>query len=120
MCVRTLLPGAFVEAAEFAIGDTDVGVVEMPIDVVIGRQAVLSPPDRVSQLPDGVKVGGAIKRDAFVKCEAFAKFYLFGDKVELRVSRGGSSRGCSWAAACRAALRSSRSSRRRRAAASPS
>src|SRR5436190_6449798 len=41
MRVRTVLPRTFVKTAKFAVGDADIRVVKMPVDVVIGRQPVL-------------------------------------------------------------------------------
>ena len=61
MRVRTFLPRTFVKAAKFAVGDADVRVVEMAVDVVIRRQAVLSAADRVGQLAERVQVGRSCK-----------------------------------------------------------
>ena len=46
--VGTLLPRPFVKAAELAVGDADVRVVEVAVDVVIGRQPVLPAADRAA------------------------------------------------------------------------
>ena len=38
--VGTFLPGTLVKAAEFAVSDADVRVVEMAVDVVVRRQSM--------------------------------------------------------------------------------
>ena len=77
MRVRTFLPGTLVKAAKFAVGDADVRVVEVAVDVVIRRQPVLAAANRVGQLAESVEVGRVVKRDAFVKGQPFAVLYFF-------------------------------------------
>ena len=70
-CTRRLSRTS-IKAAEFAVGDADVRVVEMAIDVVIGRQAVLAAADSVCQFAESVEVGGVEKSDTFVKRQTLA------------------------------------------------
>src|SRR6187549_4003068 len=77
--VRTFLARTFVKSAKLTIGDTNVCVVEMAIDVVIGGQAVTFTSNRVGQLTQSVKVGRVIKRHSLVKRKTLAVLDLKGD-----------------------------------------
>ena len=61
------------ERAELAVGNADVGRIDVTIDVVVGDVAVLLFPDVIGEPADGEKVGRAIQSDAFVEGKAFAR-----------------------------------------------
>jgi hypothetical protein len=67
MRVCAFLSGAFIKSAEFTIGDADVRVIEMPVDVKISRPPVLFPPHRIGEFAERVQIVRAKKRNAFVK-----------------------------------------------------
>jgi hypothetical protein len=81
MRVCAFLSGAFVKTAEFAVGDADIRVIKMPVDVKISRPPVLFPPRKIGEFAERVQIVGFIKRNAFVKSKALARFNLSGDKV---------------------------------------
>ena len=85
MRVRTFLPGTFVKTAEFAVGDADIRVVEMPIDVVIGRQSVLLASNKIGQFTDRVEVIRRVKRKPIVKRQTLAVLDFVGDVAKLGV-----------------------------------
>src|SRR6266705_6991689 len=65
--------GIAAKRAEFAVGNADVGRIDVAIDVVVGDVAVFPFPDVIGKPADGEKVGRAIQLDAFVEGEAFAR-----------------------------------------------
>ena len=67
MRVCAFLPGTLIEPAKLTVGDADVRVVKVPVDVVIRRQPVLAAANRVGKLAQSVEVGRVVKRDAFFK-----------------------------------------------------
>jgi len=71
MRVRSFLSCPLIKATKFAVGHAYVGVVKMAVNVVIRREAMLAPADRVGELADGIEVGGAIESDAFIERQAF-------------------------------------------------
>ena len=60
MRVRAFLPRALVKAAEFTVGDADVRVIKMPVDVVISRPPVLFPPHGIGELAERVQIVGVV------------------------------------------------------------
>ncbi len=74
-----------IKAAEFAVGDTDIRVIKVPVDVVIRRQPVLAAADGVGQLAKSIEVGGVVERKAIVKAEPFAVFDLKGDVDQIPI-----------------------------------
>jgi hypothetical protein len=81
MRVCALLPGAFVKPAKFTIGDADVRVIEMPVDVKISRPPVLFPPHKIGEFAERVQIVGFIQRDAFFKVKTLARLDFSGDKI---------------------------------------
>ena len=77
MRVRTFLPGTLVESAELTVGDADVRVVEMPVDVVIRRQAVLAAADGVGQLAESGSGRRSCKATRLRQRSAARRFLLF-------------------------------------------
>ena len=73
------------EAAELAVGVTDVGRVEVPVDVVIGHAPVQAPPDGVGKAPERGHVGGRKERKPVLETEPFAGLDLVGQLVEFEV-----------------------------------
>ena len=73
------------EGAELAGGDADVGRVDVPIDVVVGRIAVQTLAHDVSQVTETKQIVGAVEREAVVETEALLSGHLVCDRAELRV-----------------------------------
>ena len=48
--VGVCLPGTAVKAAEFTVGDADICMIKMAVDVVIRRQTVLLPANGIGEL----------------------------------------------------------------------
>ena len=65
--VRAFLSRTLVETAELAVGYADVCMVEVSVDVVVGRQAMLPSSDVVGGLADSVEIGRIVEREALVK-----------------------------------------------------
>jgi hypothetical protein len=72
MRVSAFLPCAFVKPAEFTIGDADVRVIKMPVDVEISRPPVLFAPHKIGEFAERVQIVGFEKRNAFVKGQTLA------------------------------------------------
>ena len=81
MRICAFLSGAFVKPTEFTIGDADVRVIEMPVDVVISRPPVFFAPDGIGEFAERIEVVGFIKCNAFVKGQPLICFNLCGDFV---------------------------------------
>ena len=73
---KRLLPRSAIKPAELAVRDADIRVIEMPVDVVIRRQAVFLASDRVGEFAERVQIGRVIKSDAFIKRKTLAVFDL--------------------------------------------
>src|SRR5207247_305380 len=67
MSVSILGPSTPIKTAKLTVGDADIRVVEMSVDVVIGRQPVLFATDVVGKLADRIEIGRAVQSDALVK-----------------------------------------------------
>ncbi|MBA3770691.1 MAG: hypothetical protein H0X08_09410, partial [Blastocatellia bacterium] len=87
MRVSSFFTRTFVKAAEFAVSYTDIRVVKMPVDVVIGRQPVPLAADMIGQFADRVEIGRVEKREAFVEGQPFAVFDLIADVPQFLVER---------------------------------
>src|SRR4029079_13562373 len=74
--VCSFLPGTLVKSAEFTVGNADVRVIKMPVDVVVSRLAVLPATDMIGKLAECVEVCGIVESYTFVKGKAFADFNL--------------------------------------------
>ncbi len=81
VCVSVFVAAASVKTAELTIGDTDICVVKMAVDVVIRIFAVPLAPHMIGEFAKRVQIIGLIKRHPFIKCEAFVGKNLFGDFV---------------------------------------
>ncbi len=79
------LPSPSIKSAKLAVCHTDVCVVKMPVDVVIGRQAMLPPPDRIGQLPERIQVRGVEKRQAVLERQPIAVLDLKAYVDQFRV-----------------------------------
>ena len=85
MCVRTFLPSTLVKAAEFAVGDADVRVVEVAVDVLIRRQPVFFAADMVGQFAESVEVRCLVQRHAFGKRQPLSILDLFRYVLQLGI-----------------------------------
>ncbi len=65
VCVR--LSGCAVEPTEFAVNVTDIGWIEMSIDIEIGRCTVKAASDSIGQLPQRRQIGCSIQCHAIVE-----------------------------------------------------
>ena len=81
MRLSAFLPRPLVKPAKLAVGNADVRVVEMPVDVEVSRLAMLFATDEVGEHANGVEVVCSIKRHAFLEGQAAAGFYLFGNAI---------------------------------------
>ena len=61
------IPGLFAESAEFAAINTNIRIVDMLINNVIGLVAVAPLPDDIRQIPHSQKIGAAIQGQPLVK-----------------------------------------------------
>lgn len=82
--VRPVLTSLPMEGAEGAAQGADVGVVDVPIDVVERRPAVHPPPDEIRQGADAVDVGSLVERQTVLEGQAIAPEHLLGDRDEFR------------------------------------
>ena len=76
--------GAFqigTERAERAAIDTDVGRVEMRVDVVVGEVAVLALADEIGKFAEREQVGVVVEEEAVVERETLAGFDLAADHL---------------------------------------
>ena len=73
------------EGAKPAAGDTDVGGIDVPVDVEVGKVAVHPLADQVSHPADGEDIAGAIERKAVVEAEALAVLHLARDGDQRRI-----------------------------------
>src|ERR1043166_272499 len=87
MRVGTLLSSTLVKAAKFAVGDADIRMVEVAVDIVIRRQPVLFSPDVIGQFTERVKVACRVKRHTIVERQTFAAYDLVGDVSQIHVKR---------------------------------
>jgi len=72
VCVGVRLSGSTEEAAELAIGVTDVCRIEMAIDIEVGRAAVSSSSHDIGQFAESRQIVSGIKRDSVCEGEPFA------------------------------------------------
>src|SRR5207302_11456106 len=83
MSICTLLAGAFVKPAKLAIGNADIRVVKMAVDVVIRRQPMLFPTNKIRQLAKRIQIIGLIERHPLVKRQTLAILDLVGDISQM-------------------------------------
>jgi hypothetical protein len=67
MCVGIRFPGRSKKTAELAVGITDVGGIEVPVDVEIGDTAMPASPHEVSEFTKRWKVTRRVQVDAVRK-----------------------------------------------------
>ena len=72
VCVGVRLSRSAVEAAELAVGVTDICRIEMAVDVEVCRAAVSSPSCRVGQFTQCGEIVRGVKRDAVIERQPFA------------------------------------------------
>src|SRR5205814_4173412 len=78
--------GIAAERAEFAVGDADVGRIDVTIDIVVGDVAVFFFAVVIGERADGGVVGRAIKLNAFVGGKAFARADVVRDEFQSLVT----------------------------------
>src|SRR5579872_2039029 len=73
-----LLPFEAGESAELAGGGADIGVIDMPVDVVVGSIAVFPLARQIGHSAEGIKVVGVIKPQGVVlgDADAFINFLI--------------------------------------------
>ena len=75
--------GIAAEGAEFAVGDANVGGIDVAIDVVIADVAVALFADKIREPADGEQIARTVERDAIGVREALACHHFFGDVGEM-------------------------------------
>ena len=81
-------PDGTVECAEVALGDADVGVVDVPIDDVgHGAAGVLASPDAVGDLTEQRRGRFAVQRQRLVGGGSPARVYLVNERLNRRHHR---------------------------------
>src|SRR5580704_9521530 len=73
------------EGAQAAGGDTDIGGIDVAIDVEVGAVAVEALADVVGHPSDGENVAGAVERERVFGGEAFAGKHFGVNRLETRV-----------------------------------
>jgi hypothetical protein len=85
MSVRVLLSSSSIESAELAVGDADIRMVEVTIDVEVGGLTVLCPSDMVCKFAEGVQVSCFEEIHSFFERNSVTREYLFRDSIQLVV-----------------------------------
>ena len=76
-----------IEGAQLARGDTDVGRIEVTVDVVVGGIAVKPFAYQIGQSPDSEEIGGHRDEQAVVVVQSLAGKHLLGHRGESRVTQ---------------------------------
>src|SRR5690242_840858 len=82
VCISVRLSRGAKEAAKLAVGITNVGRVEVPVDVEIRGATVTPASDRIGEFAERRQVGCFIKRNAIVERETFSRKRALRNFVE--------------------------------------